>query len=137
MMPVVLDTSAILAVIFSERASERVVAVANGAMLSVVNLTEILTRCIDRDFPGKAASEFITYFNINLIAFDSSLAKRAAELRRTTRQRGLSLGDRVVEEVDTAPSRKWAPVNRPLRAPSGVSTGGGATTWSTQVTQSR
>ena len=95
MMPVVLDTSAILAVIFSERASERVVAVANGAMLSVVNLTEILTRCIDRDFPGKAASEFITYFNINLIAFDATLAKRAAELRRTTRQRGLSLGDRA------------------------------------------
>ncbi len=95
MMPVVLDTSAILAVIFSERASERVVAVANGAMLSVVNLTEILTRCIDRDFPGKAASEFVTYFNINLIAFDATLAKRAAELRRTTRQRGLSLGDRA------------------------------------------
>jgi ribonuclease VapC len=115
MTPVVLDTSAILAVIFSERGAERVLAVANGAMLSVVNLTETLTRCIDRDFPEKAASDFVNYFNINLIAFDATLARHAAALRRTTRQRSLSLGDRAClalaireNAITVTADRNWA-----------------------------
>jgi PIN domain nuclease of toxin-antitoxin system len=115
MTPVVFDTSAILAVIFSEGGAERVVATANGAMLSVVNLTEVLTRCVDRDFPEKAASDFVNYFNIDLIEFDATLARSAGGLRRTTMQRGLSLGDRAclalaIRENATAltSDRNWA-----------------------------
>lgn len=95
MAKVVLDTSAMLAILFEEPGADIALGSVEEALCVTVNLTEILTRCIDRGFALDAAEEFIVAHGIEHVAFDTDLARLAASLRNATRQKGLSLGDRA------------------------------------------
>jgi PIN domain nuclease of toxin-antitoxin system len=95
MSDVVLDASAVLAVLHREAGSASVEPHMFGAFVSSVNLAEVGTRLSDRGIPMAEARAMIERLGVRIIAFDEALAYESAALRRATRSRGLSLGDRA------------------------------------------
>jgi ribonuclease VapC len=111
----VLDTSALIALLFGERGAEKVEAVMRGAALSTVNYCEtlaVMTR-LGRDVGRLRQGLLIS--GLSIVPFEARHAEVMAELERQTRSRGLSLGDRAClalgilrnETVLTA-DRPWA-----------------------------
>lgn len=94
-MRVALDTSAILAVIFDESGTERVVPLLGEAIISAVNVAEVVTKLVERGFGDDAARETIDGFRLTIMPFDNETAMKAGLLRRLTISKGLSLGDRA------------------------------------------
>lgn len=91
----VLDASALLAVILNEPGRDVVKRRMPEAVMSTVNLAEVLGRCADKRIPLEMAETFIRAEQIRVIEFDLSLARQTADLRPATKARGLSLGDRA------------------------------------------
>jgi PIN domain nuclease of toxin-antitoxin system len=93
MSSVVLDSSAILAVLNRERGADTVMAAIDEAIVSTVNYAEVVARLIDLGRDVHAAKSAIRGLGIGVVEFDEELAGRTGELRPLTRRRGLSLGD--------------------------------------------
>jgi ribonuclease VapC len=92
----VLDASAVLAIMLGESGAERVrQAIAEGAYISAVNVTEVVTRQLDRGVTESNARANVDELEIDVVSFDEDLAYRAGLLRSATRSAGLSLGDRA------------------------------------------
>ena len=90
----VLDSSAVLAVIFGETGHEIAKARFSDASISSVNVAEVLSTLADR---GRVTEDDITDFSelrLRVVDFDFDQATKVAELRPLTRHLGLSLGDR-------------------------------------------
>ena len=66
-----------------------------NAHLGAANLTEAMTRMIDRGMSADAVWTAIEGLALHIDPVDADLAIRAAALRGQTRSRGLSLGDRL------------------------------------------
>jgi PIN domain nuclease of toxin-antitoxin system len=90
-----LDASAVLAVVGNEPGADRVREVAARAAMSTVNVTEVLTRMVDRGVPMAMAEAGFRELGVQWAPFTPEMAVCAADLRRTTRHLGLSLGDRA------------------------------------------
>ena len=90
----VLDASAVLALLNQETGKERVEAVLTDACIGAVNYCEVLGKLIDAGMPEQDAQESIELLNVEVVGFDTDLARLAAVLRPTTKKLGLSLGDR-------------------------------------------
>ncbi|WCM26054.1 type II toxin-antitoxin system VapC family toxin [Sphingomonas sp. QA11] len=91
----VLDASALLAVLLDEPGGDRVLPALQEAVMSAVNLSESVSRAIDRGFAALDALALVDRFRLTVSAFDRRQAELAAGLRLATRPRGLSLGDRA------------------------------------------
>lgn len=91
----VLDASALLAAMLSERGGERVAEIFDRGVISAVNLSEVVARLQDKGVPDATVDGHIDTANLPVIPFDSDLAIAAGRLRRDTRARGLSFGDRA------------------------------------------
>ncbi len=91
----VLDASALLALINAERGWEVVAAVLAEAAISAVNLTEVVTKMIDIGIPEDNAWDEAADLVPIVVEFGPELARKTAELRSATRSLGLSLGDRA------------------------------------------
>src|ERR1700719_4152852 len=94
MTDVVLDASAVLALLLDEPGGARVAAQLHEAGISTVNLTEVAQRLADQ-WPDTQVTAVLARFPCELIDFDRAMAMRAGLMRRTTRAQGLSLGDRA------------------------------------------
>ncbi|MDE0062407.1 MAG: type II toxin-antitoxin system VapC family toxin [Gammaproteobacteria bacterium] len=94
-MAIVFDSSALLAVAFNETGAERAVEALSDGILSAVNASEVVACLIDRGVPEASARGRLRDFDIPVRPFDETLALAAGSLRTTTRQQGLSLGDRA------------------------------------------
>ena len=94
-MSVVLDASAVLALVNSEPGAGVVGEVASEAVVSAVNLSEVVAKLAEGGMPEEAISELFEDLNLEVIPFDSEQAYRAGLLRPLTRPIGLSLGDRA------------------------------------------
>jgi ribonuclease VapC len=92
---VVLDSSAILAVIFQEPGSEKVSDLLDGGLLSSVNLAEVGTILTLRGTPPDVIGGRVSELGCEICLFDEELAHAAGALVARTRARGLSLGDRA------------------------------------------
>lgn len=90
-----LDSSAILAVIFDEPGSDDVAPLLQGALASTVNLTEVYTRLLLRGVPPDLAWNRILRMGFEVCPFYEPQARIAAEMIAHTRPLGLSLGDRA------------------------------------------
>jgi ribonuclease VapC len=93
-MTVVLDASAMLAVLLEEPGRDRVLAVMGGALIASVNWSEVVARLV-----GRAASDTQIAAAAGLMAgriegFGVQEADLAGRLIARTRPLGLSLGDR-------------------------------------------
>lgn len=91
---VVLDASAVLALMDAEPGEEAVAAVLPGALLSSVNLAEVVSKLAERGMPAAQAHADALALGIDVVVFDGALALDAGALRPLTRSAGLSLGDR-------------------------------------------
>ena len=92
---IVLDASAVLAVLGSERGSDEVVARSAGGLISTVNLAEIMQKAAHNGVEPRAVHELIEQAEWGVVPFDDITAVAAADLWTLTRHRGLSLGDRA------------------------------------------
>jgi PIN domain nuclease of toxin-antitoxin system len=95
MASAVLDASVLLAHISGERGAEAVPHLADDALLSTVNLSEVYAKLLERDLSADDAASLIYRYGFNPVPFDRELARKAGMLRPATRALGLSLGDRA------------------------------------------
>ena len=94
-MSVVFDSSALLAITFGEEGAAVALRAAEDAIMSAVNVTEVITRLVDRGASREEALRSLRRVGPAVRPFDESLALDASFLRAATRQYGLSLGDRA------------------------------------------
>lgn len=94
-MAVILDASAILAVVLAESGADYVLQHMSEAHLVTVNMSEALAKLLEYGMAFDDARKQIGRLDCNIHMFDSDLAERTAILRGMTRQYGLSLGDRA------------------------------------------
>jgi PIN domain nuclease of toxin-antitoxin system len=94
-MNVVLDASAILALILKEPGSDIVAASLGGAMISSVNMAEVYSKCADRGLDAGVVRKLFTGLGVEVATFSDRHALVAGQLRTQTRSHGLSLGDRA------------------------------------------
>lgn len=96
MSKVVLDASALLALLNEELGSEHVaMLIAEGAAMSTVNLSEVVAKLSEAGMPEEAIHEALDALGITIVDFDSTFAYKAGLLRVATKKAGLSLGDRA------------------------------------------
>jgi PIN domain nuclease of toxin-antitoxin system len=91
---VVLDASALLALLNAEPGATRVAAVLHQAVVSSVNLSEVVGKLAEVGMPEDEIHSALDGLRLDVIPFDESLAYRAGLLRPASRL-GLSLGDRA------------------------------------------
>ena len=92
---VILDASALLALIHQEEGADVVRHLLKKAVMSTVNISEVLTVLQRTNIIPKEALISITDFIQAIIPFDIEQAQLTAELIPLTKSKGLSLGDRA------------------------------------------
>jgi ribonuclease VapC len=112
---VVLDASAVLALINEEPGGETVEALLDDAIISAVNWSEVIAVLTDAGFAIERAGARIAALDLEVVAFDQAQALAAGALRSATRSAGLSFGDRAclgLAGTRAAPAitadRRWA-----------------------------
>jgi PIN domain nuclease of toxin-antitoxin system len=95
MNEVVLDASAILAIVFQERGAEKLTdEILSMAVASTVNLAEVQSKLIKKGYEPDEAWEDALSLVTAPEPFTSEQARIAGDLIAKTESRGLSLGDR-------------------------------------------
>lgn len=89
-----LDSSAILAVINLENGAEKVEPLLSDAIVSSVNVAEVLTKLVEKGVSLDDALEDFLKLGLEVVEFNTKQAAKVAELRPLTKHLGLSLGDR-------------------------------------------
>ena len=92
---VVLDASAILAVLFREPGAELVERYYPHAIVSSVNLSEVAAKLCDRGLAAGDVAGLLSGLDLDVRVFDETQALLAGSLREATRSQGLSIGDRA------------------------------------------
>ena len=93
----VLDASAVLALLQAEPGSDAVFSRIehDACCISAVNVTEVLTRLIDRGMTAHDAEAAFDALELAVSPFDDAAARACAALRPASRAFGLSIGDRA------------------------------------------
>lgn len=114
----VLDTSAVLAVLLGEPGQGEALRLMDGAMISSVNVAEVVTKCVELRFSEHVAIEYIEASSLTVVGFNYELAIAAGLLQRRAPKGVLSLGDRAclalaLRENATAVTadRVWSTLN--------------------------
>ena len=95
MTSVVLDASAVLAIVNAEPGADLVRASLAGAIMSAVNYSEVLKKTVEHGGASEAAAAFVRGLSIAVIPFDETLGAVSADLYPLTKQYGLSFADRA------------------------------------------
>jgi PIN domain nuclease of toxin-antitoxin system len=90
----VLDASALLAMLNGEPGQERVAGSLPSSCISAANLAEVVAGLINRGLPADRARQTTQALTIDTVPLERDQALLAGVLREATRQFGLSLGDR-------------------------------------------
>jgi PIN domain nuclease of toxin-antitoxin system len=115
---IVVDASAVLALLqgepFGKFDPERIV----GAAISAVNLAEVLTKLLSAGLSRHHAEDAAAALNFRVVPFDKQQARDAAGLWPATSRGGLSLGDRACLALGLAlkapvitADRAWAKID--------------------------
>jgi ribonuclease VapC len=91
----VLDSSAVICLLGKEQGFAKVQELARHAVISTVNLSEVISKLQERGGTDDIIAETLADLALNTVEFDTSQAYVAGTLRNVTRSRGLSLGDRA------------------------------------------
>ena len=91
----VLDASALLALLNQEEGAERVAPFLADAVISTVNLAEVVTRLALAGMPEAAIREALALLPLESVPFDVEHAVEVGLLAPATRPSELSLGDRA------------------------------------------
>ena len=92
---IVLDASALLALLFSEEGADVVAPVLAESVMSTVNMAEVLGRFTRDGHDSNLVRRGLLRSPVEWVDFDTTQATLAASLLPATRAMGLSLGDRA------------------------------------------
>lgn len=96
MTTVILDASALLALIFEEPGSGRVAqTLEEGVAMSAVNASEVAARLHKDDWSPREVADVFDNLNIDVLPFDLEGALLSAQYRAGTESQGLGIGDRA------------------------------------------
>lgn len=95
MTEIVLDASAILAMLLAEPGADKVADAIQGASISAVNFSEVGAKAVDHGADIDLAFSKLREMPLRVVPFDRDQAETASRLRQATRSLGLSLGDRA------------------------------------------
>jgi ribonuclease VapC len=95
MSKVVLDASALLALLNAEKGAEVVQGLLPDAIISTVNLAEVVTRLSSAGMPDDEIREILSLLGLEIRSFDEEQAFLTGLLALQTHSLGLSLGDRA------------------------------------------
>ncbi len=95
MSNIVLDASALLALVNQEQGHTIVAQMLPIALVSAVNLSELVAKLTDREMPEGEIQEILVELNLQVIPFDEKQGALTGHLRPVTKHLGLSLGDRA------------------------------------------
>jgi len=115
------DASALLASILDEPGADAVAALIGHAVMSVVNVAEVVSKLADIGVPEREIRMAIDEFGLEIAPFTEAQAYIAGLLRPLTRHLGLSLGDRACLALAIGRSlpvitaeRRWAELRLPI-----------------------
>lgn len=91
----VFDSSTFIAILRRENGSSTAEGLIDGAIISTVNYSEVVTKLSDWGYSDSLIKAALGNFDLGVIEFDLKQAFAAAALREKTRAKGLSLGDRA------------------------------------------
>jgi PIN domain nuclease of toxin-antitoxin system len=91
--PIVVDSSALLAVLLDEPGGRAVENRLPGSAMSVVNLAEVLSQLAQRGLDPERLTELVRRLDLEVVPADLSQAVGAARLHAATRAQGLALAD--------------------------------------------
>ena len=94
-MPIVFDSSAVLAFLGNEPGSDAFAERLPGGMISAVNLAEVASKLSDRGIDNGVVPAILSNLGLRVMPFDETAAYAVSALRQLTRSAGLSLGDRA------------------------------------------
>ncbi len=124
---VVLDASALLALMLAESGANIVEPLVERALISSVNLSETIARLVDLSLDDDEIEEMLTFCfkaGLTVHSFEEGHAKEAGCLRRLTKSAGLSLGDRAClnlakrcEMTAVTADKSWAKLADKLGVP--------------------
>ncbi len=120
--PCVLDASAVLALLNRETGAGIVEeALVSGAVISSVNLSEVVAKLIDVGLSPAETGWIISGLGLRIESFGSRQAYEAGILRLSTKELGLSLGDRACMALAVTlgfpvltADRSWVEVDLPV-----------------------
>jgi ribonuclease VapC len=92
---VVLDASALIALMREEKGAQRVATVIDHAVIGAVNLAEVVSKFVREGIAIGVVREWLEILELDVRPFDRELAYAAGALVPPTRAQGLSLGDRA------------------------------------------
>ena len=92
---VVLDASALLALVNEEAGADTVLGAVPDSVISAVNLAEVIAKLTDHGLVEDETREVLVAFALEIVPFDEDLAFLVGHLYGPTRRHGLSLGDRA------------------------------------------
>jgi len=92
---VVLDASALLAVMNSEPGADVVRASIADAFISAVNYSEVLKKTIERNVAVETLYALVRTASLEIVPFDAPLAEASARLFPETKKFGMSFADRA------------------------------------------
>jgi len=92
---VVIDASALLALLNDEPGADVVAEALPEGVISAVNLSEVVAKLCDAGMPEKAIHQALQPLGIEIVPFDEEQAYQAGLLRTSTQDFGVSLGDRA------------------------------------------
>jgi PIN domain nuclease of toxin-antitoxin system len=95
MASAVLDSSALLALLFAEPGAARVREVLAQSVISAVNFAEVVAKLSDRGVPMELGLEKLARLPIAIEPLDADTALEAGLLRQSTRPSGMTLADRA------------------------------------------
>lgn len=95
MSEVVLDASAVLALLRNEPGAEEVERHLEGARMSAVNLAEVVGHLLRAGVPAEHVALAVDALRLDVRPLDAALAFEVGRLEPLTRPHGLSLGDRA------------------------------------------
>ena len=90
---IVFDASAVLAILRQEPGGDAAAGQLEGALLSSVNLSEVIARLLP-EYSERSAIAAVAALGLVTVAAGEMDAVRAAAMREATKAAGLSLGDR-------------------------------------------
>jgi ribonuclease VapC len=122
MPDIILDASALLALLNAEPGADIVAEALTGAAISSVNISEVVAKLNESGMPEKIVRQVLESLELQIIPFDEEQAYRAGLLRTATKGAGFSLGDRACLclgltlglEILTA-DRTWAKISNGAR----------------------
>jgi ribonuclease VapC len=123
MTSIVLDASALLAMLRDEPGGDKVAGALIGSRMCTVNLAEVISHFVHNGMPPQEADAMLRPLPVTWVEVDTELAKVAGHLRAVTSEAGLSLGDRFCLALalrDGLPAwtadRQWASIAETIGA---------------------